>query len=220
MRNTFFALPILLASCQNSNLSENKTTVVDSSATLQATPDAVKRVMDSIQKANPGAKISFEGTASTKIEETETKDLNAADLQILNPEILDSKLKSSSKKYTLVHFWATWCAPCRKEFPELVADVAELPNANVLLVSSDYDSDVMKKKVLAVYQKLDTRLPCFINEIIDKDDYIGTQSQKNLIKHYGLNSDGGLPFNILIENKSKKVIKSSGNYQDLLKFIH
>ncbi len=30
-----------------------------------------------------------------------------------------SKLAKSGKKL-MVHFWATWCAPCEKEFPELL----------------------------------------------------------------------------------------------------
>lgn len=139
MRNVYFNLLILLASCQNSEINEKKSALPDS--ITHASPDQVKRIMDSILKANPGAKISMEGSESTKIESSETKDLNAADLKILNAEILDSKLKTSSKKYTLVHFWATWCAPCRKEFPRLIADISNLKNTNVLLVSSDYDSD-------------------------------------------------------------------------------
>lgn len=78
----------------------------------------------------------------------------------------------------------------------------------------------MRKKVLAVYKKLNTQLPVYINEIISKNDGMGTESQKKLIKQYGLISDGALPFNILIENKTKKIVSSSRNYREILKHFN
>ena len=43
------------------------------------------------------------------------------------------------KKVTLVHFWATWCAPCTKELPEVVSFVSSYQNSDfqLLLVSLD-----------------------------------------------------------------------------------
>jgi thiol-disulfide isomerase/thioredoxin len=35
---------------------------------------------------------------------------------------------------TLVNFWATWCAPCKKELPDLVALSGELAAKNVTIV--------------------------------------------------------------------------------------
>jgi cytochrome c biogenesis protein CcmG, thiol:disulfide interchange protein DsbE len=29
---------------------------------------------------------------------------------------------------TVIHFWATWCAPCRRELPDVVAFVKQHPN--------------------------------------------------------------------------------------------
>ena len=35
-------------------------------------------------------------------------------------EYVDLEQLAVSGNNTIVHFWATWCAPCEKEFPELV----------------------------------------------------------------------------------------------------
>ncbi len=48
-------------------------------------------------------------------------------------------------KVILLNFWATWCAPCRKEIPDLVELSKELPNTEfiVLGVSVDRDQDAI-----------------------------------------------------------------------------
>lgn len=48
----------------------------------------------------------------------------------------------SQKSLTLVHVWATWCAPCVDEFPELVHVINEYPELNVLLISGDNPAEL------------------------------------------------------------------------------
>jgi thiol-disulfide isomerase/thioredoxin len=45
----------------------------------------------------------------------------------------------------LVNFWATWCGPCRREIPDLVALDAEYraKGVKVIGISADKDGDVM-----------------------------------------------------------------------------
>jgi len=48
-------------------------------------------------------------------------------------------------KVTLINFWATWCGPCKRELPDLVALSKEMANKNVkvLGISTDRGSNVI-----------------------------------------------------------------------------
>jgi len=53
---------------------------------------------------------------------------------------------SSAAPVRVVSFWATWCAPCREELPELLRLArAPLPGLEVLAVSQDDDLATVEK---------------------------------------------------------------------------
>lgn len=50
------------------------------------------------------------------------------------------RVRASSAEVVLVNVWATWCLPCREEFPALVRLVREFPadRLELVLVSTDF----------------------------------------------------------------------------------
>lgn len=50
-------------------------------------------------------------------------------------------------KVTLVNFWATWCGPCKRELPDLIAlsNEMESKNVRVLGISTDRGSGVLEE---------------------------------------------------------------------------
>ena len=48
-------------------------------------------------------------------------------------------LDNIKSDYVLIDFWASWCAPCRKEIPYLKTALDTYPNLTVYAVSIDED---------------------------------------------------------------------------------
>ena len=112
-------------------------------------------------------------------------------------QIDDAKIKQLLKpggKPLLVNFWATWCIPCREEFPDLVKIDAEYRGkVDFFTVSLDF------------IEELNTGVPKFLSEMkAEMPAYLLTSADENtLISSIAKNWNGGLPFTILYNEKGE-----------------
>ena len=77
---------------------------------------------------------------------------------------LDGKLTSIrawSGKSLVINFWATWCAPCRREIPLLEALSAEWANRGITVIGVAVDH---RDQVASFAQELKIRYPLLIGE--------------------------------------------------------
>jgi thiol-disulfide isomerase/thioredoxin len=63
-------------------------------------------------------------------------------------------LKESLGKITIVDFWASWCAPCRQENPNVVALYKEFHSKGLNIIGVSLDKDAAKWKEAIAKDKL------------------------------------------------------------------
>jgi thiol-disulfide isomerase/thioredoxin len=94
------------------------------------------------------------------------------------------KLSQWQGKFLLVNFWATWCAPCVQEMPELSNLQKNLSKSNIQLIGLGIDSP---SNIVEFAQKYQISYPLFAAGMEGTD----------LSRQLG-NQAGGLPFTVLI----------------------
>jgi thiol-disulfide isomerase/thioredoxin len=129
-----------------------------------------------------GAYFALQRMEPTQPQQSASKLLFAQTLTNLqgNPEAI-SKWKG---KILIVNFWATWCAPCVEEMPELVELQQEMKAHNVQIIGIGIDSASNMREFSSKHN-------------IDYPLYIAGMNGTELSRQFG-NQVGGLPFTVLI----------------------
>ena len=106
----------------------------------------------SVKETKPGKSVG-EMIGNTSAAEVGKQ---APEFSAPNPEGKMVSLKESLGKVTIIDFWASWCGPCRKENPNVVALYNELHDKglNIIGVSLDKEGDSQKWKDAITADKL------------------------------------------------------------------
>ncbi len=72
-------------------------------------------------------------------------------------------LKTYSGRFVVVNFWATWCAPCKEEMPDLTAIQNEYAPLGVQVIGATADPEKDKTKVLKFVRELKVNFPIWLN---------------------------------------------------------
>jgi len=129
--------------------------------------------------------VSCGRTSHVRVEDVHVTPVTAADVQRL--------VREPGARAVLVNMWATWCAPCREEFPGLVrvARKYQGQGLKVILVSADDDKDMAQiKKFLA-------------DEGVDFPAYIKAEKDQPFIDGLDQRWTGALPATFLYDGNGK-----------------
>ncbi len=135
-----------------------------------------------------------------------------AELKPTNPKVAELKeegLKSllgvgaRRERPLLVNFWATWCVPCREEFPDLVKIREQYADERLdfVTVSLDDISDIGKAVPEFLREQRATRMPAYLLHVPDE----GTA-----INFVDATWQGELPATFLFDRDGQVVFKRKG----------
>lgn len=81
---------------------------------------------------------------------------------------------ASKHDFTLVHFWATWCGPCEKEFPDLIRLIKRLEGKKIGIILVAVDDDKMKmQKFLKKFEKITSNYTLLVDNQSFHRSYFG-----------------------------------------------
>lgn len=122
--------------------------------------------------------------------------LLAADLKPVDEAGYPKLVSAAKGKIVLVNFWATYCVPCRKEMPALVALAAKYKPRGLELVTVSADEPEQLKEAGAFLDKNKVPAPSYIRKAKDDDKFVKLVDAK---------WDGALPVSLLYDKTGKKV---------------
>ncbi|KAF0153023.1 MAG: thiol-disulfide oxidoreductase [Ignavibacteria bacterium] len=115
---------------------------------------------------------------------------------------LEKIINERNGKVLLLNIWATWCIPCREEFPDLVRIYREFAKDNVEVVgiSIDFPEEV-NQKVIPFLKK---QKAGFVNYIT------GFKNDEELINIINKEWNGAIPATIIYSTDGKMVLFMEG----------
>jgi len=120
------------------------------------------------------------------------KNIKISDVYDSKDRIVD--IFDKKKKFTIINFWATWCAPCVKEIPDLLnIQSKQEEKFNVFFVSVGFSSPEDIKKFKEKHKFEEMKVLYDKNLEFSKDLEVST-----------------IPTTIIIDNKQKEIIKAIG----------
>ena len=124
---------------------------------------------------------------------------------------LEKLVKERKGKPLFLNVWATWCVPCREEFPTINKLVDEYKNVEFIGISIDYPEEV-NTKIIPFLKSQNIVFTCYVN---------GFEKDEELINTLDENWNGALPATFIYDKNGNRVsfLEGKKSYEEFKKEI-
>jgi len=127
-------------------------------------------------------------------------------VKIINVSDLRGIINADQDRALLINVWATWCIPCREEFPDLVR-IAKSYNENIRVVGISIDeSEVLDSKVIPFLKNQKAEFENYLIKVIESENFINLLSKE---------WSGAIPATFIYEKdgKQKEILIGKQSYK-------
>lgn len=124
-----------------------------------------------------------------------TFNAQSQDVKTIDEKGLTGLLKNRNNKVLFINFWATWCVPCREEFPDIVKIAKNYPKVEFVAVSLDHPDEI-KSKIQPFLKKMKAPFNNYVAKF--KDDQV-------LIEMINKDWNGAIPATAIYSSNGKQV---------------
>ncbi len=104
-------------------------------------------------------------------------------------------IKERKGKVLFLNLWATWCVPCREEFPEIVKLVNEFKDVEFIGISVDFPEEV-DSKIIPFLKSQSANFISYVNAF---------EGDEELINFLDTKWNGALPATFIYDKNGKKI---------------
>jgi len=119
----------------------------------------------------------------------------APEIQLRNPDGTPLLLSSLRGRPLLIHFWATWCKPCRHELPAIDALANRFEGSDLVFLLISIDSDAPYSQISERSRELAPHLPLYLASDGKVDDRYWTW---------------GIPVTYLLDRNGRMIARALG----------
>lgn len=124
---------------------------------------------------------------------------------------LQKIIKDRKGKALFINVWATWCIPCREEFPSIIKLVSENKDIEFIGISVDFPEEV-DSKIIPFLKSTKANFVSYVNAF---------EGDEELINSLDKNWNGALPATFIFDKSGKKVsyLEGKKTYEEFKKEI-
>ena len=138
-------------------------------------------------------------------------------LETIGTDGVAALVKNPTPQLRLINVWATWCAPCVEEFPNLVTLTRQFQNRNFEVITVSIDEEADEPKALLFLQKQHAAMPNRVKRVVaaegrQTDNYLFAGKPDALQQALDPDWPGPVPYTLIVAPGGKILYRHVGAF--------